>query len=131
MKQKLSFRFIKKVLHFFTVSDIILVVIITVIAIFLIINNLSVNNDQFVRINYQNRLFGEYRLSEPKLIQITDQIEVEIADNKVRMLKNNCPNQICVEQGWSDTYPIICVPNQVEISIINKNSKKEIRHILK
>lgn len=130
MKMKFSLSLFKKAFSFFTVSDIVLTIVIMALAIFLLINNLKKDN-QTVRINYQNELWGEYQLSEKRIIKISEEIEVEIADNKVRMLKNNCPNQLCVEQGWTSSFPIICVPNQVEILIIANKNNNEIRHILK
>lgn len=130
MKKRLSLRLVRKTLSFFTVSDLILVVIILAIAIFLFANNLKSDNI-IVRINYQNALLGEYKLSKPQIIHVTEDIEVEIANNHVRMLKNNCPNQLCVEQGWTNSFPIICVPNQMEIVIIDNEQENIIRHILK
>lgn len=130
MKRKLSSGIFKRVFSYFTASDTVLTLLILTIAISLFFINLKTNN-QTVRINYQNKLFGEYRLSDERIIKISEAIEVEISHNKVRMLKNNCPNQLCVEQGWSSFFPIICVPNQVEIIIVDNNKKNEIRQILK
>lgn len=130
MKTQGKLAFIKKGFSYFTISDIILVIGVLILAFILLYS--SVNHDnQLVRISYKNKPFGEYKLNKPQIIKITQDIEVEIADSQVRMLKNNCPNQLCVEQGWSDNYPIICVPNQVEIIILDEKSKDEIRHILK
>lgn len=120
----------RKAIRFFTFSDLILTAIIIVIALILLYNNLG-NKSSLVRINYHNKLIGEYRLDKAKIITITEEIQVEIANGKVRMLKNDCPNQLCVQQGWSNRFPIICVPNQVEIVIIDNDNKNEIRHILK
>jgi len=130
MKQKSFFRVVKKVFSFFTLGDLILTVIIFIIAVLLIFNNLH-SDSKIVRINYQNKLFGEYKLDKPQIIVISENIQVEISNNKVRMLKNNCSNQLCVKQGWSSNFPIICVPNKVDINIIDSHKKDEIRHILK
>ncbi len=130
MKKKSYSKILKKTFSFFTISDILITLTILAIAIFLFFSNLKSDN-QLVRINYQNKLFGEYRLSEARIIKISDDIEIEISHNKVRMLKNNCPNQLCVKQGWTSNFPIICVPNQVEIIIIDHKKKNEIHQILK
>ena len=122
---------LRKVFSFFSRSDLILVFLIILISVFLLVRNVSKEEDKIVRINYQNKLYGNYKLSKDQIIEINQDIKVEIADNKVRMLENNCPNKLCVDQGWSQNYPIICVPNQVEIIILNENSKDEIRHIIK
>lgn len=130
MNYKILFNKTKRLLSFFTLADIILTILILAFAIILLVNNLKEDN-HIVRINYQNNLFGEYKLSEPRIIEITKDIVVEIADNKVRMVKNNCPNQLCVQQGWSSNFPIICVPTQVEIIIVDPNKNDKIKHILK
>lgn len=124
-------RKLKKSSKYLTLSDLILISIILILTIYLFITNLSNNSNHFVRINYQNKLVGEYPLNKDRIIKINDHIEVQIADQQVRMLKNNCPNQLCVEQGWTSSFPIICVPNQVEIIIIDKDDSKVIKHILK
>lgn len=44
---------------------------------------------------------------------------VEVAPGRVRMRSANCPDQVCVNQGWiSDAaVPIVCLPHQVVIEI--------------
>ena len=45
-------------------------------------------------------------------------------DEKIRILENECPNKICVNQGWVSiaNIPITCAPNNVVIVIENVNS---------
>lgn len=120
----------KKVKKYFTLADFILVIILLSLAVYLSLDMFS-NERKFIVIKHKNQLIGKYSLEKNKMIDISDEIIVEVAEGKVRMLKNNCPNQLCVEQGWSSRFPIICVPNQVEITIIDKDNKNEIRQILK
>lgn len=44
---------------------------------------------------------------------------VEVAPGQIRVLAADCPDQVCVHQGWiSDgTAPIVCLPNQLVITI--------------
>jgi len=44
---------------------------------------------------------------------------VEIAPGKIRVREADCPDQVCVSQGWIETsrLPIVCLPNQLIISI--------------
>jgi len=120
----------KKARKYFTWADLLLVIILIAIAIHLSVNMFS-SDRRFIIVKYKNELIGQYSLEKNKLIDISADIIVEVADGKVRILKNNCPNQLCVKQGWSSTLPIICVPNQVEITVIDKDRKNEIRQILK
>lgn len=49
-------------------------------------------------------------------------IVIETGDQGVRVVRSNCPHQICVNQGWrkgaSDL--IVCVPNQLVITILGQ-----------
>lgn len=44
---------------------------------------------------------------------------VEFAPGKVRVREANCPDQVCVRQGWIETgvAPIVCLPNRLTIEI--------------
>lgn len=44
---------------------------------------------------------------------------VEIAPGKVRVREADCPDQVCVNQGWITTSgaPIVCLPNRLVIRI--------------
>jgi hypothetical protein len=81
-------------------------------------------SDIVVRHN-QEVLFRE-SLNQNKVIDIDSLAVLEIKQGKVRMLKSTCKNQHCVHQGWSDSEPIICVPNKIIIEFIsNEKIKKQ------
>jgi len=44
---------------------------------------------------------------------------VEVAGRKIRMLAANCPEQICVKQGWIEDpgASIVCLPGEIIIHI--------------
>ena len=46
--------------------------------------------------------------------------EIEIKEHRIRVKSADCPDQICVHQGYiSDgTTPIVCLPNKLIIEII-------------
>ena len=46
--------------------------------------------------------------------------EIEIRDHQIRVKAADCPDQICVDQGFiSDgTVPIVCLPNHLVIEIV-------------
>jgi len=61
------------------------------------------------------------------LNKVTESYTIELPHNtilvepgKIRMLSADCPDQVCVRQGviTNAAYPIICLPNKVEIRII-------------
>jgi len=49
---------------------------------------------------------------------------VEIAPGRVRVREADCPDQICVHQGWIETgtVPIVCLPNRLIIEIRDGNA---------
>jgi len=44
---------------------------------------------------------------------------IEIETGRIRMLGANCPDGLCVDQGWisSGIVPIVCLPNRVIITM--------------
>ena len=44
---------------------------------------------------------------------------IEVRAGRVRVSRADCPDQVCVNQGWiSDgTVPIVCLPNQLIVQI--------------
>ena len=46
---------------------------------------------------------------------------VEIFDNKVRIVEADCPDKLCLKQGWIAWSPqqLVCLPNRVVVKIIN------------
>lgn len=84
-----------------------------------------------VRIYQYGELVEEVRLdqvTEPYTIPLSgeDGAEnlVEVAPGRVRMQSANCPDQVCVNQGWiSDaTVPVVCLPHQVVLEITGGES---------
>lgn len=49
-------------------------------------------------------------------------VVIEYKDKKIRIKDENSPYNICSKQGFSDTNPIICLPNYVTIEFNNIDS---------
>lgn len=47
----------------------------------------------------------------------------EIKNGRVHITDSPCQNKICVNQGWSS--PLVCLPNDVIITIENENLENE------
>jgi hypothetical protein len=72
---------------------------------------------------YQNSvLVKTVSLSENILIPLQHCI-IEIKDGKARIKESDCKKQICVKQGWSSTFPIVCVPNEILIRFPSDNEE--------
>jgi len=50
---------------------------------------------------------------------------VQVERGRVRVLEADCPDQICVKQGWiSDgTVPIVCLPHKFMVEIVGGGGK--------
>ena len=46
-------------------------------------------------------------------------VQVEVKDKRVRVEKENSPNQLCSIQGWVEdaNRPIVCLPNNIVVQI--------------
>ena len=106
----------------FTKADIILIILLLLIAIIISITLLNKRNEKIVEIHQNNKLIRRCRLDKDEIIKIDELIIIEIKNGKVRMKSSSCKNQLCVKQGWSSHFPIICVPNKISIVI---RSEKE------
>lgn len=80
------------------------------------------------RITQNGKLVREIDLSSlsiPELIQLRDEggtvhNVIQVEAGRICMREADCPDQVCVNQGWiSDSaLPIVCLPNQVIIEIV-------------
>ncbi len=108
------------------IADVILIVAILFIS-FVFLHSSSISNATVV-IQYKNKIIGEYPLNTDKKIQFKGDLgkmEIEIKNNKVRMIESNCPLHLCIKEGWvnSPSMPIVCVPNKVIVYIKNKSTQ--------
>lgn len=111
-----------------------LLIIAVSLAVIAIRNNKTMIN-KTARIYQNGALIREIRLDD-----IFEPVEFEISDNdghtntiraeqgRICMLHANCPDKVCVEQGWIDNgvLPIVCLPNKVTIEITGAESDVDI-----
>ena len=45
---------------------------------------------------------------------------IEVEPGRIRVQSANCPDQVCVRQGWisDSSVPVVCLPHQVVIQIM-------------
>ena len=43
-----------------------------------------------------------------------------VEQGRIRVIEANCPDQVCVDQGWisNGTVPIVCLPHKLMIQIV-------------
>lgn len=71
----------------------------------LIINDESVEYIQVI-------VLGDYEIDGVRQEVV---IEVDFTQNRVRVVSEESPLNVCSKQGWSTAVPLICLPNRVRI----------------
>lgn len=115
---------IGKVLKIFTFADIILIISLLLLAGFLSIKFSRNLMNQKAYVYQNNQLLAEYSLADDRIVELNEHATIQIKDGRIRMLKSDCKNQLCVKQKWSSNLPIICVPNKITIVIKGRSQKK-------
>ena len=86
----------------------------------------SKNTGQYIKIEHNSKLVGEYPLNEDKEIVLEDPGQynkVVIKNGKAYMKEANCRDQICVHMKEInvDGETIVCLPNRVYIEVVDKS----------
>ena len=74
-----------------------------------------------VSITVDGVLYGTYSLDKDRTVEINDTNRLEIRGGYAQMVWADCPDQVCVNHRSinRDGESIICLPNQVVVSIEN------------
>lgn len=84
-----------------------------------------------VAVYKDNELYKEIQLDEEVEFTIKDGEhinKVKVHDNGVEVTEANCPDKVCVKTGFitKPSQSIVCIPNKLNIKIIDNNSSDEI-----
>ncbi|HOH47263.1 MAG TPA: NusG domain II-containing protein, partial [Candidatus Cloacimonadota bacterium] len=71
-----------------------------------------------------NIIIAEYPLNVDKVYVIDEHNSIEIKKKRVRMLDSDCPDKRCVKQGFTNSLPIICLPNRLVVEIRKHKQNK-------
>jgi len=75
---------------------------------------------------YQNnKLLEQVELDKDKSITLFDgRIQIEVKAGKIKIIKSDCPQHICVNMGWIrySGQTIVCAPNKVVIEVKSTGS---------
>ena len=103
-----------------------IVLILAVLAIGAAILLLTHNNREqgaYVVVMVQNKEIARYSMTNNGVYDIYDNNgntnKIEISDGRVRMLEADCPNHLCMHQGWIrfEGQSIVCLPNKVTVIV--------------
>lgn len=87
-------------------------------------------NKNIARIYQDGNLVEEIDLSKVKQnkeISLAGNI-IAVESGRICMKEANCPDKLCVRQGWisNSVVPIVCLPNKVVIELSNKAADADI-----
>ena len=84
----------------------------------------SKSDNNQVTISFNNQVFGVEDLRHSNTIELDTLAVVEILENRARISFSTCRNQHCVNQGWSNSLPVVCVPNRVMLEFNGNRSRR-------
>lgn len=81
---------------------------------------LLIPKGEVVKITQDGKLLYTLDLSKEQDRTITVEYDdrqniIEISDGRIRMKEAECPDHICIETGWLEDVPIVCLPNRLVI----------------
>ena len=83
------------------------------------------NEGSYVIIMYQNEEKARFSLASDGIYDINNgKNRIEILGGKVRMTYADCPDELCIRQGWIefDGQSIICLPNKITVMVSGGDS---------
>ena len=100
------------------------IILVIIIIIFILINTNN-NKGNVVEVYYDNKLILEKDFDNTYVVEgYLGEVEIEVKDRKVIVLKENSPRHICSKEGYisDSSKPLICLPNKIIIKITDKEN---------
>lgn len=94
-------------------------------------------NEKYAEINVNGKLYKKIQLREDKSREIVNIKTkygfnaIEIEKGKIRILDADCPDKVCVKDGFKSKVGdvLVCLPHKIIINIIGKNKEIEVDDI--
>ncbi|MDB4042472.1 NusG domain II-containing protein [Methylophilaceae bacterium] len=120
----------KKILQFISkiqIGDLFTIIIFIVLTTYLSSILWNFPQGEYLKIDMGKQEIGSFSLNQnvTKVIEgPVGKTEVIIDSGKVRISKSPCTKKYCIHQGWINqiNQSIVCVPNQIYISIIGNQT---------
>lgn len=107
------------------IAAIVIAVVVLICVSIILIKNMATSQNRIAVIYHDGDVIREINLdslSEPLEFDLsydghTNRVRAE--KGKIRMQSADCPDKICVNQGWIDSgaVPIVCLPHKITIEI--------------
>ena len=112
-----------------TARAVIPLIIFIIIASFLLKKYLPSESGDSVRVSVNGETVAEYSLSEAGVYTLNGGTNVlRIEDGKAKMEKAECPDGICIKQGWvyRNGECITCLPNKVVVEVVKTDGSTDL-----
>ena len=123
-------KLMKKILQFISkiqIGDLFTIIIFIVLTTYLSSILWNFPQGEYLKIDMGKQEIGSFSLNQnvTKVIEgPVGKTEIIIDSGKVRISKSPCTKKYCIHQGWINqiNQSIVCVPNQIYISIIGNQT---------
>ena len=123
-------KLMKKILQFISkiqIGDLFTIIVFIVLTTYLSSILWNFPQGEYLKIDMGKQEIGSFSLNQnvTKVIEgPVGKTEVIIDSGKVRISKSPCTKKYCIHQGWINqiNQSIVCVPNQIYISIIGNQT---------
>ena len=111
-------------------KDIVVIISIATISLMLFIGVKLFNMDKQIEygaVSLNNEVILKFDINVDDIYEFSGaygDLKLEVKDQKYRIFDEECPNHICSSMGFigkDDFLPIVCIPNNIMISMMESN----------
>lgn len=107
----------KKYFKLLSKADLTLIFILIFFALFIFFFQINQKATTYVNVLINDKLEFRKNLNKDEIFKIKKGVIAQIKAGKIAIIENDCKNQICVKQGFSNSVPIVCLPNKILLSL--------------
>lgn len=115
---------LKRYLKELTIMDIALILLCLITALYLVYHKKSVGGSLII--SKDGYIYGRYDLMANQIFEIDEHNTIEIKDGKAAIIFSDCADKRCVKQGFSNSMPIICMPNRLMLEFVNEKDEPKL-----
>jgi len=102
-------------------------ILFVIIVILLLLFLYPKTSGSYANIKKDNEIIQKINLNENNKYEVDD-LFIEVKDGKVAVVKADCKNKICEKSGYISYGSIICLPNKLEVEVIEKSENIEVTY---
>ena len=101
-------------------SDIVLIIILFIIIVISFIFLYENKNNNIANVYYENNIIKTIDLNKDNFYSVegyNGEVIIEVKNNKIRVIEETSPYNLCSKQGFVTNTSIICLPNKIIIKL--------------